>query len=157
MTRAASAGRALRLRYRHRYLIELDRVLERELVERRFSERRLGGGMAQRLRVRPRAVETGKVAGPQEIVDSDLGHAPEAGFFLDLEREVDLFADEIARFLRERDVGRKHAAFLAAKFVLPVEPPEQERDPADAGLFEDEAHAGMAVADAGEHDGAHQF
>src|SRR4051812_49829312 len=113
--------------------------------------------MAHRRRVRPGAVETREVARPQEIACSDLGYPPEPRFLLDLEGEKDLFADKFARFLRERDVGREDAALRAAEFVLPVEPPEQERDPAHAGLFEDEPHAGMAVADAGENDGAHQF
>src|SRR3954451_9844583 len=74
---AGSEGCAPRLRQRHRYLVEPDRVLERELVEHRFPERRFDRGMAQRLRVRPRAVEPGKIAGPQEIIETDLGYPPE--------------------------------------------------------------------------------
>src|SRR5205807_704562 len=61
----------LLLRQGDRDLVELGGVLEDQLVERRLAERRLAGGMAHRLGMRPRAVETGKVAGPQEVLVAD--------------------------------------------------------------------------------------
>src|SRR5258708_39225470 len=105
--------------------------------------------MSHRFRVRPGAVETREVAGPQEVAHTDLGHAAETTLLLDLEGEEKLAPDEFARLVRERDIGRKDAARRPAEFVLAVEAPEHEGHPADAGLFENETHPGMAVANAG--------
>src|SRR5262245_21480673 len=71
-------------------LVEADGVVKDQLVERRFPEGRLGRDMPHRLGVRPGAVETREVAGPQKIAQSDLGHPPKPTFFLDLEGEEDL-------------------------------------------------------------------
>src|SRR5205814_9056286 len=104
----------------------------------------------------PRAVEAGEVAGPQEIAKPDFRDAAEAALLLDLEGEKDLPPDKFARALAELDIGFEDAS-RAAEFVFAVHAPEQKRDPPDPGLFEHEADAGVAIADAGQHDGAHQF
>src|SRR5205085_2127976 len=70
--------------------------------------------------------------------------------------EKDLTTDKLARALAELDIGFEDPG-RAAEFVFAVQAPEQERDPPDPGFFEHEADAGMAIADAGQHDGAHQF
>ncbi len=51
----------------HRDLVEAHRVFEDQLVERRFPECRFSRSMSHRLGVRPRAVETREVAGPQKV------------------------------------------------------------------------------------------
>src|SRR5258708_13304867 len=112
--------------------------------------------MSHRFRVRPGAVETREVAGPQEVAHADLGHAAETALFLDLEGEEELAPDELARLVRQRDIGRKDAARRPAEFVLAVKAPEHEGHPADARFFEHEAYRGMAFANARENDGAHQ-
>src|SRR5207253_800717 len=76
---------------------------------------------------------------------------------LDLEREKHLALDELARLVGKRHVGLEDRGRRPAEIVLSVKPPEHERDPADAGLFEDKAHPGMPVADAGKDDGAHHL
>src|SRR5438105_11092730 len=107
--------------------------------------------------MRPRAVEPGEVAGPKEIREADFGHAPKAAPFLHLEGEEELPFDELGGLLGQLDVGLEYTAVRSAELVFAVEAPEQERHPADAGLFQHKAHSRMAVADAREDDGAHQF
>src|SRR6516165_10031979 len=138
-------------------LVEAYRVFENQSVERRFTESRLRGSVSHRLGVRPRAVETREVAGPQEVAQANLGHAPETALFLDLEGEEDLALDELGRLVGKRDVGLEDGSDGPAEIVLPVEAPEQKRDPPDTGLFEHEAHPGMTIANARENDGAHQL
>src|SRR6266851_10171618 len=147
----------LLLRQGDRDLVEVRGVLEDQLVEGGLAERRLAGGVAHRPGMRPWAVETGEVAGPQEIAVSHFRHATEAALFLDLEGEEDVALHDFARHARQRDVGLENPVLRSAELVLAVKPPEHEGDPADAGLFEDKAHALMAVADAGKDDRAHQL
>src|SRR5215831_1185471 len=87
------------VRHSDRDLVEVHGILEDEPVERVCAERRLGRRMALGLRVRPRAVETGEVAGPQEIAEADFRHAAEPAFFLDLEGERDLPFDKLTRLV----------------------------------------------------------
>src|SRR5437588_6346375 len=144
------------LRQRDRDLVEVHGILEDQLVERGLAERRLGRRRAFGVRVGPSAVEAGEVTGPQEIAKPDFRDAAEAALLFDLEGEKDLPPDEFARALAELDIGFEHTG-RAAEFVFAVHAPEQKRDPPDARLFEHEADAGVAIADAGQHDGAHQF
>src|SRR6266480_484644 len=133
----ASSKRAL-LRQCDRNPVQAHGVVEDQLVERFFPERRLRRSMSHLLRVRPRAVQTREVAGPQEVAHSDFGHTPEAALLLDLESEEELASDELARLVGKRDVGLEDAIGRIAEFVFPVKAPEQKRDPPDPGLFEDE-------------------
>src|SRR5713226_1755178 len=87
----------LLLRLRHRDLVEVRGVFEDQLVEGGLAERRLAGRVAHHLRMRPRAVETGEVAGPQEIAVSHFRDAAETALFLDLEGEEDVLFDDFAR------------------------------------------------------------
>src|SRR5215469_14741154 len=119
-----------RLLPRHfdRDLVEADRVVEDQLVECRLPERRLRRSMTHRPGIRPRAVETREIAGPQKIAQTDLGHAPKPAFFLDLEGEEDLAFDKLGRFLGECHIGLEDAGRRSAEIVFAVEAPEQERD-----------------------------
>src|SRR6266849_9544187 len=63
------------LRQCDRNLVQVDRVVEDQLMERLFPESRLCRSMSHRLGVWPRAVEPGEVAGPKEIREADFGHA----------------------------------------------------------------------------------
>src|SRR5947199_6953142 len=116
------------LRQRDRDLVEVHGILEDQLFERVFAERRLGRRVALGFRVRPGAVEAGKVAGPQEIAKADFRDAAEAALLLDLEGEKDLPPDKFARALAELDIGFEDAG-RAAEFVFAVHAPEQKRDP----------------------------
>src|SRR5271163_1111669 len=151
-------GRALALCLRSvsrqcdRDLVEAHRVLEYQLIERRFPESRLCWSVSHRLGIWPRAVETGEVAGPQEVAQANFGHAPETTLLLDLEREEDLAPDELCRLVGKRDVGLEDGGGRPAEIVLAVEAPEQKRDPPDPRLFQHEAHPGMTIADAREND-----
>src|SRR5271169_2795643 len=113
--------------------------------------------MSHRLGIRPRAVETREVAGPEEIAQANLGHAPKATLFFDLEGKEHLAPDELGRLVGQRNVGLEDAARRSAEIVLAVEAPEQERYPADACLFEHKAHPGVAIADTRENDRTHQL
>src|SRR4029077_517545 len=73
------------------------------------------------------------------------------------EGEEDVLLDDFAGAARQRDVGLEDRALWPAELVFAVEAPEHEGNPPDPGLFEDEAHLGMAFADAGKDDRAHQF
>src|SRR5262249_38243543 len=113
--------------------------------------------MPHRLGVRPGAVETREVAGPQEIAQADFWHAAKPALLLDLESKENLAPDELGRLVGKRDIGLEDAGSRPAKIVFPVKAPEQERHPPDPGLFEHKAHPGMTVADPRENDGTHQL
>src|SRR6266403_458230 len=145
------------LRQRDRDLVEAHGVFKDQLVESLLPESRLRRGVSHRLGVWPGAVETREIAGPEEVAVTDFGHAPKTALFLDLEREENLALDELARLVGKRDVGLEDRGRWPAEIILTVEAPEHERHPTDAGLLEDKAHPGMAIADARENDRAHQF
>src|SRR5271167_184811 len=100
-----SFGRALALcerslsRQGDRDFVEAHRVFEDQLVERRFPESRLRRSVSHRLGMRPWAVETREVAGPQEVAQANFGHAPETALLFYLEREEDLALDELGRLV----------------------------------------------------------
>src|SRR5215469_18761275 len=118
-----------------RDLVEADGVVKDQLVERRLPECCLRGDMPHSLGIRPWAVETREVAGPQEIAQAYLGHPPKPALFLDLEREENLALDEFARLVGEHDIGFEDAGGRSAKIVFAVEAPEQEWHPPDTCLF----------------------
>src|SRR5262245_32178998 len=101
-----------------RDLVETDRVVEHQLVQRLFPESRLRRSMSHRLRVWPRAVEAREVTGPEEVLQADLGHATKSAFFLHLEREEHLTLHELGRLPRENDVGFEDAGRWASPVVL---------------------------------------
>src|SRR5215831_7535675 len=150
-------GEGTLLRQCDRSLVQIHSIFEDQLVESLFPESRLYWRMPHRLGVWPGAVKTGEVTGPEKVLHTNLRYAPKTALFLDFEREENLTLHELGRLVRQRDVGRKDPDRRIAPIVLTVEAPEQKGHPTDARLFEDEAHPGMAIADTGEHDGAHQF
>src|ERR1700736_22299 len=89
---------------RDRDLVEAHGVFKDQLVESLLPESRLRRGVSHRLGVWPGAVETREVARPEEVTQTDFGHAPETALFLDLEREENLALDELARLVGQRDV-----------------------------------------------------
>src|SRR5690348_6809305 len=114
------------LRQGDRDLVEAYRVFEDQLVEGCLAECRLRRGVSHCLGMRPRAVETREVAGPQEIAQADLGHAPKTALLLDLEGEEHLTLDILGRHVGQRDVGLEDAALRAAEIIFPVEAPIEE-------------------------------
>src|ERR1700739_1524449 len=129
-----------------RDLVKVHCVFKDQLVEGFPPESGLCGGVPHSLGVRPRAVETRKVTGPEEVAETDFGNSAETAFFPDLEGEKALPLHKFARLVGERDVGLEDPVGGLAEFVFPVKSPEHERHPTDTRLFEDKTHFRMAIA-----------
>ncbi|MBV8935521.1 MAG: ATP-binding protein, partial [Alphaproteobacteria bacterium] len=108
---SGGAGSTLRdgllSRQRHRNVVEAHGIFEHQPVERGLAEGRLRRSMPLRFGMRPRAVETGEIARPQEVAEADLRHAPETALLLDLKCKEDLASHEFTGLVGQRNVGRE--------------------------------------------------
>src|SRR5881296_2342495 len=141
----------------HGNLIQVDSVFEDELIEGLLPQGRLHRCMAHLPGARPGAVEPGEVTRPEKVSQADLRYATKPALLLHLECEEDLTLHELGWLVRKQNVGSKDTGCRTAPVILTIEAPEDEWHPTNASLFEDKAHAGMAIADARENDCAQEL
>jgi len=146
----------LLLRQGDRDLVEFGGVVEDQLVEGRFAERRLAGSVAHRLRIGPRAVEAGEVAGPQEVLVADLGtrRKPPSSSTSKVKKRCSLTIS----------LGRRFSAMSGLKTRLSASPNSYSRSKRQnmngtqpTPLLQGRSARRGGVADAGENDRAHQL